>query len=64
MVVRLYELFSLFCLVERAVEVRLNILGALCALIMDAVSTLIRAVTRARSCSLQRRRCKIHETMR
>lgn len=30
MVVRLYELFSLFCLVECAVEVRLNILGALC----------------------------------
>lgn len=39
MVVRLYELFSLFCSVERAVEVRLNILGALCALIMDVVNT-------------------------
>lgn len=39
MVVRLYELFSLFCLEERAVEVGLNILGTFCALIMDVVST-------------------------
>lgn len=38
MVVRLYELFSLFCLEERTVEVRLNILGTLCALIMNVVS--------------------------
>ena len=53
MVVRLYELFSLFCLVECVVEVRLNILGALCALIMDVIPTLIYIVTRARSCSLQ-----------
>jgi len=38
MVVRLYELFSLFCLVERVVEVKLNILGAPDALITHGCS--------------------------